>query len=186
MINNLLSEIDGYLMQLVYLQDLMMVEDHLLRLNKKMQDSPNFTLIVNCALIDSYTVTFMKLYDKSNKAKIIPNLIKKCKENIELFSSNSDVFDKLCKFEARLNEDEYIKEAIDILRVRRDSLYAHNDGKYFGVKIQREKSYLPRYKLCHLRDFTEEVLVFLFTQLTHSEPRKSKYDNDLENLLKIS
>ncbi len=180
---NLLEEIDGFFMQLVYLKDLINVEEDIDELKEKMQCAPNFKLIVECALVDSYMLTFMKLYDKSEKAKTIPNLIKKCKENIHLFSSQDDVLKKLRDFESRINEDEYIVHAIKTLIIRRDSVYAHNDNKYFGKKLQNDKTYLKKYHIWILRDFTEEVLVYLFSQLSSEEPRKTKYNKDLINLL---
>lgn len=183
---NLLEEIDGYLMQLVYLKDLMSVQEDMDNLNEKMQRAPNFTLIVECALIDSYTLAFMKLYDKSEKTKSIPNLIKKCKNNIHLFPSNKVLSDKLEEFENKLREEKYIEEAIKTLRIRRDSSHVHNDSKYFGVKLQNDNTYLPMYKLWALRDFTEEVLEFLFKQLSSEEPRRIKYDKDLKNLFEFS
>lgn len=183
MIQNLLNEIDGYFIQLVYLQDLMSVEKDITELEDKMQNAPNFTLIVKCALIDSFMLAFMKLYDKSEKTKTIPNLIKKCKKNIHLFSNDKDVANKLNEFETKLNKDEYITHAIKILRVRRDSLYAHNDSKYFGKNMENDKTFLPMFELWALRDFTDEILKYVFKQLSDDEPRKIKYDADLKKLI---
>lgn len=131
---NLLEEIYGYFMQLVYLKDLISVEEDIDYSKEKLQCAPNFTMIVECALIDSYMLALMKLYDKSDKAKTIPNLIKKCKDNINLFPLKTDALAKLEGFEAKINQDEYIAHAIETLRSRRDSIHAHNDKKYFGKK----------------------------------------------------
>lgn len=180
---NLLEEIDGYFMQLVYLKDLISVDEDINKHKEEMKCAPNFTLIVECALRDSYMLSFMKLFDKSQKAKTIPNLIKKCKDNISLFSMPDDVLLKLNEFETKIDEDEYINHAIKTLRVRRDSYHVHNDNKYFGKKLQNDSTYLKTYHIWFLRDFTEEVLNYLFSQLSDEEVRKTKYDEDLINLL---
>lgn len=81
MTKNLLEELDDYFMQLVYLKDLLSVQKDIEHSTEKLQYAPNFILIVECALSDSYMLVLMKLYDKSEKAKTIPNLIKKCKKH---------------------------------------------------------------------------------------------------------
>jgi len=179
---NLLDEIDGYCMQLVYLKDLISVEEDIDEVREKMQSAPNFSLIVECALVDSYMLTLMKLYDKSEKAKTIPNLIKKCKNNINLFPSKEDTLRKLGEFETKMNEDEYIVHAVNVLIVRRDSIQAHNDGKYFGKKLLNDKTYLKTYHIWFLRNFTEEVLSYLFSQLSSEKIRETKYNKDLRRL----
>lgn len=129
---NLLEELDDYFMQLVYLKDLLSVEKDICDSREKLQCAPNFTLIVECALIDSYMIILMRLYDKSDKTQTIPNLIKKCKKNICLFPTPNNTLSKLNEFETKLSQDEYISHAIETLISRRDSIYAHNDKKYFG------------------------------------------------------
>ena len=181
---NLLSEIDGYYMNLVYLKDLIKVEEHLARVSVVNTLAPNFSLVTQCALIDSYMLSLMKLYDKSEKAKTIPNLIQKCKNNAKLFCSPDEVSKKLVEWEEKINTDEYIAYAIKTLRMRRDQYHAHNDKKYFGEKIANDTSYLPKYYIWHLRNFTEEVLSYLWNQLTDESHRETKYNDDLENLLK--
>ena len=71
MTKNLLEALDDFFMQLVYLKDLLSVENDMADSKEKLQCAPNFTLIVECALIDSYTLVLMKLYDKSEKAQTI-------------------------------------------------------------------------------------------------------------------
>lgn len=168
---NLLEELDDYFMQLVYLKDLLSVEEDICDSREKLQCAPNFTLIVECALIDSYMIILMRLYDKSDKTQTIPNLIKKCKKNICLFPTPNNTLSKLNEFETKLSQDEYI------------SLYAHNDKKYFGKKLVKDTSYLKMYHIWILVNFTEEVLNYLFSQLSSEESRKTKYDKDLSNLL---
>ena len=180
---NLLEELDDYFMQLVYLKDLLSVEEDICDSREKLQCAPNFTLIVECALIDSYMIILMRLYDKSDKTQTIPNLIKKCKKNICLFPTPNNTLSKLNEFETKLSQDEYISRAIETLISRRDSIYAHNDKKYFGKKLVKDTSYLKMYHIWILVNFTEEVLNYLFSQLSSEESRKTKYDKDLSNLL---
>lgn len=184
MTKNLLEALDDFFMQLAYLKDLLSVENDMADSKEKLQCAPNFTLIVECALIDSYTLVLMKLYDKSEKAQTIPNLIKKCKKNSHLFPSPSDTLSKLNEFESKINQDEYISHAIKTLMSRRDSIYAHNDKKYFGKKAVNDTSNLKMYHIWLLTNFTEEVLDYLFSQLSSEESRKTKYNKDLSNLLK--
>lgn len=180
---NLLEELDDYFMQLVYLKDLLSVEEDIRSSKEKLQCAPNFTLIVESALIDSYMIVLMKLYDKSDKAQIIPNLIKKCKNNSALFKTPKDTLSKLNEFEVKLSQDEYISHAIKTLTCRRDSIYAHNDKKYFGKKLIKDTSNLKMYHIWFLVNYTEEILNYLFSQLSSEERRKTKYNQDLSNLL---
>lgn len=180
----LLEELDDYFMQLVYLKDLLSVEEDIHRSEDRLQSAPNFTLIVECALIDSYMILLMKLYDKSDKTQTIPNLIKKCKNNSALFKTPNDTLSKLNDFETRLSKDEYISHAIKTLTSRRDSIYAHNDKKYFGKKLIKDTSDLKMYHIWALVNYTEEVLNYLFSHLSsNEEKRKTKYNQDLSNLL---
>ena len=71
---NLLEELDDYFMQLVYLKDLLSVEEDICDSGEKLQCAPNFTLIVECALIDSYMIILATVY----KGNIIKNLIMDC------------------------------------------------------------------------------------------------------------
>lgn len=180
--NDLLKEIDRYFMNLVYLKDLIKVEEHMTQLQELNELAPNFNLIVQCGLIDSYMLCLMKLYDKSSKAKTIPKLIQKCKEDLHLFCDSDEVAKKLSYFEGKLQSDEYIIHAIEILRERRDQYHVHNDKKYFGEKIVNDTSHLPMYYIWFLRDFTEDVLQYLWSQLSSEACRKEKYDKDLNNL----
>lgn len=157
MTKNLLEELDDYFMQLVYLKDLLSVQEDINHSTKKLQCSPNFTLIVECALSDSYMLVLMKLYDKSQKAKTIQNLIRKCKKNIVLFPSKNDTLAKLDEYETRILKDVFISHAIKTLMSRRDSYYAHNDKKYFGKNLVNDTSNFKMYHIEILVSFTEEV-----------------------------
>ena len=110
--NDFLKELDGYFMQLSYLQDLDMVDEDILRHNKEMERAPKFTLIIECALMNDYMTTFMRLYDKgkNKNTKTIKNLIKKTYCNIHLFpnSKHDCIKKKLSEFENTINTDTTI------------------------------------------------------------------------------
>lgn len=180
---NLLEEINAYISYLVYLQDIDNVYKHISALKSQLEKAPNFTLITEAAFIDSLMMTLAKLYDKSKKAKTIPALIKKCKKNINLFPNEGDTTNRLDEFETTLDQDKEITSAIDILLMRRDNIFAHNDPKYFGLKkIEKDKTYLPMYKIWKLINLTEEVLDYLFSQLSSEQRMQPKYNRDLEQL----
>lgn len=182
---NLLEDISAYFMQWAYLKDLVNVKKDIRHFQERMQLAPNFTLIIESALVDSYMLSLMRLYDKSDKAKTIPNLIKRCKENINLFPSKTETLLKLEEFENKINCDEQISYTIKELTSRRDSILAHNDKKFFGGKIQKYTAYLPTYCIWRLIDFTEDILKYLFSQFSSEETIKTKYNNDLSNLWEL-
>lgn len=182
MTKDFLEELDDYYMQLVYLKDLLNVEKDMDKHNEKLQYAPNFTLIVKCALEDSYMLSLMKLYDKSAKAKTIQNLIKKAKSNIHIFPSSNETLDKLNEFETKIDQDEFFSHAIKALTDIRDTIHVHNDKKYFGKNLAKDDSYFKMYHIWFLVNFAEEVLNYLFSQLSSEESRKTKYNNDISNL----
>ena len=83
-----------------------------------------------------------------------------------------------------MKNDEFISHAIKTLIARRDSILVHNDKKFFGKKLKKDTSYLKMYHIWILCDFTEEVLNYLFSQLSSEEMLKTKYNYDLCNLFK--
>ena len=180
---NLLEEIDGYLMQMVYLEDLIFVKEDIQKCREKMQHIPNFTLIVECALTDSYMLLLMRLFEKSKKTKTIPNLISKCMQNIHLFPDPESTKRRLEEFQSKIENDELITHAIDTLKDRRDTMLVHNDKKFFGWKLKKDTSFLKKYHIWFLVILTEEILTYLFEQLSSEEIRKPKYNMELSKLL---
>lgn len=77
-----------------------------------------------------------------------------------------------------------ITHAIETLHTRRDTSHVHNNGKFFGKKIQNDTTYLKHYHLLILQSFTENVLNYLFSQLSSEESRDVQYNKDLINLFK--
>lgn len=180
--NDFLKEVEGYILQLLYTKDLISVLKDIEDLDYKLATAPNFTLITECALSDSYMLVLMRLYDKSKESKNIYSLIEKCKKNSFLFKNEKEVLSKIAEFQDELEEDEYICHTINVLRERRDTIYAHNDSKYFGDKIEKDKTYLKTYHILILVDFTERLLTYIFSLLSSEEMNKVKYDNDLKKL----
>lgn len=78
---NLISEVDDYYMQFIYWKDLIEVEKDIRKYGEKLSCSPNFKLIISCALEDEIMYVAMKLYDKSKAAKTIPMELK-CSETL--------------------------------------------------------------------------------------------------------
>lgn len=182
----LLNEIDGFFMQLSYLKDLISVDDDIFRYKESLDKvSPNFKKMVECALSDSYSLVLMRLYEKTNEKAVrtIPKLIKRCKNNVHLFSSQKDILSKLDEFETRIEEDEFIVHAIETLSKRRNSQYAHNDKKYFGANLKKDNTILKGYHIRILIKFTEEVLTYSYSILRpDGNVWKTSYNGDLKNL----
>lgn len=182
--NNFLEELDGYFMQVSYLEDINLVwndiEDH----KKEMSRASQFTLIIECALMNDFMLTFTKLYDKSKKAKTIQNLIEKTEKNLDLFPSelHDDIRKKLNDFYSSLENDVDITKALKILVKYRDKILVHNDIQYFGWKQLKDESYLPMHCLWSLLYFTKQVVTYIHSLLSNDMPRKHQYNQDLKNL----
>ena len=175
--------LEGYYMQLVYLKDLIAVQEDLENHKEELKNAPNFALIAECGLIDSYMIAFAKLFDKSEKAMTIYYLLKRCEANLKLFRDEDVVKSKIEEYKLRLDSDEFLSYGIEIVRKRRDTMLAHNDKKYFGEKMAEDTFWLPKYYLWMMRDFVSEVLKFISDQLGF-EPRHctAKYDGDLKKI----
>lgn len=182
---NLIEDIKSYYEHYVYMADVMRVCDHIgeyeMFENEKLEIAPNFFRIVRAATIDSYMLTFARLYDNSEETKSIQNLIRKCKKNISLFFDKENVSKKLIEFECRMEDDEEISSAIKTIKHRRDKMFVHNDKKFFNHP-EKDTSYLPIQQLGILRVFTKEVLIYLLGELDETPIRETTYDNDLDKL----
>lgn len=183
MTQNLINELNSYYSQYIYLVDIMNVFEHLGKFKVEEQKiAPNYFSITYAALIDSFMLTFARLYDNSKQTKSIQNLIDKCKKNIFLFSEQEKVENKLNEFEHKMKEDEFISPAITTIKYRRDKLFVHNDKKLFNHP-ENDSSHLPMYQLWFLRDFTNEVLSYLLDKLGEEPNQDAIYDNDLKKII---
>ena len=183
---NLVKEINSYYDHYVYMADVMAVCEHIGHFanfeSHKLEIAPNFFKIVHAATIDSFMLTFARLYDNSEQTKSIQNLIDKCRKNISLFSDDKNVSEKLVEFERKMKEDEYIAPAINTIKHRRDKIFVHNDKKFFNHP-EKDNSHLPMYQLWFLRDFTKEVLIYLLYALGEKPVKDTIYNSEeLENL----
>lgn len=180
---NLVKEINSYYDHYVYMADVMAVCEHIGHFanfeSDKLEIAPNFFKIVHAATIDSFMLTFARLYDNSEQTKSIQNLIDKCKKNLFLFSDDKNVSEKLFEFECKMKEDEYIAPSISTIKHRRDKIFVHNDKKFFNHP-EKDNSYLPMYQLWFLRDFTKEILTFLLDALGEKAPVKETIYNNEE------
>lgn len=183
---NLIEEINSYYDHYVYMADVMAVHNHMQsyinRNSQALEIAPNFFRIVYAATIDSYMLTFARMYDNSKQAKSIENLVLKCKKNISLFDNVKEVEKRLVDFEARMKTDEFLAPAIETIKHRRDKIFAHNDEKYF-IHPENDDSHLPMYELWILSNFTGEILNYLLEALGEKPIKETIYDNDFENLL---
>lgn len=183
---NLIEEINSYYDHYVYMADVMKVYEHIEHFanyeSDKLKIAPNFFKIVHASTIDSFMLTFARLYDNSEQTKSIQNLIDKCRKNISLFSDADAVSKKLIEFEDKMMNDEYISPAINTIKHRRDKIFVHNDKKFFNHP-EKDSSYLPMYQLWVLRDFTKEVLTYLLEALGGKPVKETIYNNEeLEKL----
>ena len=184
--NDLIIEIYSYYDHYVYMADVMKVYEHIEHFvnyeSDKLNIAPNFFKIVQASTIDSFILTFARLYDNSIQTKTIPNLINKCKKNLPLFSDKESVSKKLIEFENKMMNDEYISPAINTIKHRRDKIFVHNDKKFFNHP-EKDNSHLPMYQLWFLRDFTKEVLIYLLDALGAKPVKETIYNNEeLESL----
>lgn len=179
---NIIEEINSYYDHYVYMADVMAVYEHIGNFDSnKLEIAPNFFKIVYASTIDSYMLTFARLYDNSEQTKSITNLIMKCRKNISLFNNIEEVESKLTEFEKRMETDEFLLPAIETIKHRRDKLFVHNDKKYFNHP-EKDNSSLPMYQLWMLRGFTREVLIYLLGALGEQPQKEVIYNNDLEKL----
>lgn len=182
---NIIEEINSYYDHYAYMADVMAVCEHIGNFinfdSNKLEIAPNFFKIVYASTIDSYMLTFARLYDNSEQTKSITNLITKCRKNISLFNNIEEVESKLTEFEKRMETDEFLLPAIETIKHRRDKLFVHNDKKYFNHP-EKDNSYLPMYQLWMLRDFTREVLIYLLGALGEQPQKEVIYNNDLEKM----
>lgn len=172
---DLVNELDGYFMQYVYLKDMITLDDAISSFNCLEKNFPDCKVVIQCGLQDSYFFSLARLYDKSKGTETIPKLIEKCKKNTHLFQKADIVEKKLDEFKDELETNKCITDAISVLQSRRDKRYAHNDERYFGMKMVNDKSNLPKGYLWLLAKFTGKVLNFLWNQLSDEKPREGRY-----------
>lgn len=76
-------------------------------------------------------MTLARLFDEDGNSAKISELINKCKQNKEVFNNSDEVFDFLTEKGRKLKKDQELKNAIEVIRHRRNRYFAHNDHEYF-------------------------------------------------------
>lgn len=195
-IDNLRNEVEMFYGHYLYLCDLIAVYNHMDQVSRERNGmAVNFFRIAKRACIDAM-MNFARLYDSSKSAKTIPRLLNNCLKNISFFDDKELAKEKIDEFiqiikdkedddKDRSNEELkelYIREAIKIIRERRDKIFAHNDKKYF-IDQSKDKSHLKYYKLWCLRDYTGQVINFFLNELKIETKNKNVYNRDLEQLI---
>ena len=175
--------------QYLYVKDVMRVFLDADAAEKNQNKSKNFFMISASACIDSYSMTLSRMYEKDSKSKTIYSLINKCKNNKDLFEKPDEMMEYLTTFNRNLKQDEYLKNAINILSHRRNKIFAHNDKECF-IEYPTEfsdgtKNHVPLFQLWMLIKVTGELLQKISHELgcDIENLMSVKYDGDLTDLI---
>lgn len=147
----------------LYAAALVHVEKNSSSLNCIQQIAPNLKNLIEASVYDSKIMVFARLYDDyqhGNQTKTISGTLRKIQKNLSCLRMGEDFNYKINEFLHRLEADEYISKAVQLLKTRRDTMLAHNDKKYFDFQ-SAQVEYFPNYYLWFLCEFTKEVLVYL-------------------------
>lgn len=184
MIKSIQNEIVAYYDHLVYLKDLIAVYDDVSNVMRDFGEAQNnnFIKISYAAVIDSMMITISRLVDTDKNAMSIQNLIHKVKINAHIVNDKQAVLNRIDEFEKTLIDSEYISTGIEIIKHRRDTMFAHNDKKYF-LNPDNDDSYLPMYKIWFVRDFMEQVLLYFASVFDVTLEKRTIYKGDIRVLL---
>lgn len=184
MIKSIQNEIVAYYDHLVYLKDLIAVCDDMSGIKRDFGEvqNNNFLKVSYAAVIDSMMITISRLVDTDKNAMSIQSLIRKVKNNAHIVNDKQAVLNKIDEFEKTLIDSEYISTRIEIIKHRRDTMFAHNDKKYF-LNPDKDDSYLPMYKIWFVRDFIEQVLLYFSSVFDVTLEKKMIYNGDIRVLL---
>lgn len=147
----------------LYAAALVKVEQNGSTLNCIQQIAPNLKNLIESSLYDSKIMVFARLYDEykhGNQTKSISGTLKKIQDNRSCLMLGGDFDNQITDFLCRIETDEYISKAVQLLKTRRDTMLAHNDKKYFDFQ-SAQIEYFPNYYLWILCEFTKEVLEYL-------------------------
>lgn len=185
MLENMKTEIESYYDHYVYLADMIEVYqnlDKVLPTVQKESIGTNFLKITYAATIDSM-MNLSRLFDDDKKSKSIPQLIDKCRNHSHLLDDKSSFEKKLDEFKDALKTDECLSSAVEIIKMRRDKLFAHNDMKFFNDS-SKDDSYLAMYKIWMLRDYIKKVLLFCGKSFEVNFTKNTIYNGDFDVLIK--
>ena len=186
MLENIKTEIASYYDHYVYLADMIEVYQHLDKVLSTVQKESigiNFLKITPAATIDSMMMNLSRLFDDDKKSKSIPQLIDKCRNHSHLLDDKSSFKKELDEFKDAIKTDECLSSAVEIIKMRRDKLFAHNNEKFFN-EPNKDDSYLAMYKIWMLRDFIKKVLLFFGKSFEVNFTKNIIYNSDLNVLQK--
>ncbi|MBR2407622.1 MAG: hypothetical protein IKB07_01570 [Lachnospiraceae bacterium] len=185
MLKNIQSVIEAFYDHFLYFSDMLMVYSHVELVLDRMNDEDdgvNFFKITKAATVDSMMMCIARLLENGGDVRSIFWLIKKCRSNKHLSKNGDELEKKLNDYELKLKEDNELEETIQIIKLRRDKIFAHNDGKFF-VDPKNDTSYLPSCKLWALQGYIQELLCMLTEEFDCNNNMQPIYDGDLNKLL---
>ena len=151
-------------------------------------DTKMYFCMVASACIDSYMMTLARLYDKkSRNSDTIYKLIRICKYNKNFFANPEKMFDFLTERGEFLKKEEFLNNAITVIRHRRNKYIAHNDAEYFSHSLLSDKavqdhSYMPFYEVWMLVNFTGDLLEKILAGLGVKPDMNCKYNREFFKL----
>ena len=148
-------------------------------------DTKIYFFMVASACIDSYMMTLARLYDKNSDT--IYKLINTCKENKNFFANPEEMFNFITEKGRFLKNDKFLKNAVAVIRHRRNKYIAHNDVEYFSHsqpsdKAVQDSSYMPLYEVWMLINFIGDLLKQILIGLGIKPEMQCKYNRDFFKL----
>jgi len=145
---------------------------------------PKIKNLIEASMYDAKIMVFARLYDDykhGNKTKSVLGTLKKIQDNFTCIKMGVDFENQINIFLYRLETEEYISEAVRLLKTRRDTILAHNDKKYFDSQSAQIENF-PNYYLWFLCDFTKEVLEYLGESFGVGFDVKASLDAEIDTL----
>ena len=142
--------------------------------------NPYFRMVA-AACIDCYTMTLARLYEEGGGDGTINKFISECKKHKDFFLHPDETFDFLTDKGRELKQNDFLKNAIDVISHRRNKYMAHNDPKYFSGLSDDKR--MPLYEVWMLIWYTGELLNKVFEELDVNLEMQRKYNRELFLLL---
>lgn len=187
--NEIAEELKNFYEQYLYIKDIYNVFLDSSLAEDCSGDGNVFFQMVTSACVDSYMMTLARMFDEDSKSAGIAKLINKCKQQKDLFNNPDDVFVFLTDKGRSLKKDRELKNALEVIRQRRNHYFAHNDQEYFlhvneNDKAVQDESYLPSYQIWMLINFVKDLLVKLMDELNvNYDEMRPKYGRELSDLV---
>ncbi len=138
--------------------------------------------MLTSACIDSYIMTLARLYDELGDPETINKLINTCKDHKDLFSHPDEMFGFITEKGRELKKDKMLRNAIEVIRHRRNKYIAHNDEAYFAHNYDSDsavadKKKLPSYQVWMLIKYTRDLLEKILDELEYDKSNMIKKYN---------